>query len=153
MSIGDTQGEYIAFGQATFGGVVLDNPMAIGEFFTTCTERIACQRFGQEANIIKGIIACMAYPTYRIFEGTFLLNHDEIPFTNTSELFTYLTQTLHLNSNEVALLHDQDINRIEFCLSIQGLRKCALVFEPIRVAILHADMIMVAYKEVRNCPN
>jgi hypothetical protein len=149
MSIGDTQGEYISFGQATFGNVILDTPMAVGEFFTICTERVACERFGQEFSMIRGMIACMFYPTYRIFEGRLLINDDQIPFTNTSELFTYLTQTLHLEPNEIALHEEQDINKVGFALSIQGLRKCATVFESIRVALLHAEMITKAYEEVK----
>ena len=149
MSIGDTQGEYISFGQANFGHVLLDTPMAVGEFFSICTERIACERFGQEFNMIKCIIACMFYPTYRIFEGDLLISHDEIPFTNASELFTYLTRVLHLEPNEIGLHREQDVNKIGFSLSIQGLRKCATIFEVIRVALLHAEMIRNAYEEVK----
>lgn len=134
------EAEYTAFGQNA-------GATGVGEFIATCAKKVACERFGQDYEVIRFMIASLLYPTRHMFDGSILVEHQLIPFGNDSEAFMYLTRTLKLQTHEIRLSRIERGRKVSFCLSLEGLKKCAAVFDKVGVAMLHAQWVVIAFDE------
>jgi hypothetical protein len=79
------------------------------QFIQLCGDVISARKFQVDMNAMKFIMTALLLPHARIIDGTALLSTPALPFGNSSEAFEFMTQTLKMNMDDVALMPDKKI--------------------------------------------
>jgi hypothetical protein len=81
-----------------------DTTVTSFQFIQLCGNVIAARKFQVDMNAMKFIMSALLMPHARIIDGKALLSTPALPFGNASEAFEFMTKTLKMNMDDVALI-------------------------------------------------
>lgn len=113
------------------------------EIFTAlCATHVSQKQYNINAHAIICAVACHFEPMYRVFTGDVLISNQMLPTQNLSEAFEFV-KNLGATPDEMALTKEDD-GKINFGLSLAGLKLCANYCQPVKDVLSHASWILTA---------
>jgi hypothetical protein len=119
-----------------------DTTVTSFQFIQLCGNVIAARKFQVDMNAMKFIMSALLMPHARIIDGKALLSTPALPFGNASEAFEFMTKTLKMNMDDVALIPEG--RKISFALSVNGLKKLGERFSGAEKLLSHAQWMQTA---------